>query len=74
MRAMVVGNWGFNSELYIREPIQDDFHDLFGAPPTSGPNTMAPATSMTDTTYLIPTHYGKEDYQGSAHHRCIEFL
>ena len=32
MRAMVVGNWGFNSELYIREPIQDDFHDLFGAP------------------------------------------
>ena len=30
---MVVGNWGFNSEFYIREPIQNGFHNLFGAPP-----------------------------------------
>ena len=32
MRAMVVGDWGFNSERYIREPIQNGFHDLFAAP------------------------------------------
>lgn len=35
---------------------------------------MAPATSMADTTYLIPTRYGKEDHLDSAHHRCTEFL
>ncbi len=29
---MVVGDWGFNSERYIREPIQNGFHDLFAAP------------------------------------------
>ena len=43
-------------------------------PPTSGANTMEPVTSMADTTHLIPIHYGKEDYQGSTHHRCTEFL
>ena len=35
---------------------------------------MGLATSMADTTHLIPIHYGKEDYQGSTHHRCTEFL
>ena len=73
MGAMVVGNWGFSSEHYIREPIQNGFHDLFGAP-TSGANTMDPATSMADTTHLIPIHYGKDDYQGSTNYRCTEFL
>ena len=43
-------------------------------PPTSGPNTMGPATSMADTTHLIPIHYGKEDHLDSAHYRCTEFL
>lgn len=35
---------------------------------------MAPATSIADTTYLIPIRYGKEDYQGSANYRYTEFL
>ena len=43
-------------------------------PPTSGSNTMDLVTSMADTTHLIPIHYGKEDYLGSAHYRCTEFL
>lgn len=73
MGAMVVGNGGFNSEYYVREPIQNGFHDLFGVPHFRVKHDGL-STSMADTTHLIPIHYGKEDYRGSAHYRCTEFL